>query len=161
MFKDVTTQVSRFKKSTQFFLTCGVTGFTLWDFAIRDTQINHTIFSGLWSIRNLFKLKHLKKGCFFYWPVKYRNLTLRSSRQSTKTLCSRMHPLLYGPISPLPPPLPHIASSCEERPGQVHYCIMHDEEEGEEEENFALCKERLAQVDELLVCKANFIPEPR
>ena len=59
---------------------------------------------------------------------------------------------------------PHIASSYEERPGQVHYCIIHDEEEGEEEgeeeENFALYKGRLPQADEILLCRANVIPEP-
>ena len=37
---------------------------------------------------------------------------------------------------------------------------MHDEEEGEEEENFALYKGRLPQADEILLCRAKFIPEP-
>ena len=37
---------------------------------------------------------------------------------------------------------------------------MHDEEEGVEEENFALYKRRLPQADEILLCRANLIPEP-
>ena len=40
-------------------------GFTLWDFAIRDTQINHTIFSGLWRSRitqvQISKMKKKRK----------------------------------------------------------------------------------------------------
>ena len=37
---------------------------------------------------------------------------------------------------------------------------MHDEEERVEEENFALYKRRLPQADEILLCRANLIPEP-
>ena len=36
---------------------------------------------------------------------------------------------------------------------------MHDEEEGVEEENFALYKRRLPQADEILLCRANLFPE--